>query len=58
MRKDPCSAAVTKGPYDVAAGATRKDLRASGRIMAVELAGTGRMRLGKPMFEAVVRGKR
>ena len=58
MRKLPRSTAVTKGPYSIATGAARKDFRASGRIMAVELAGTGRMRLGKPEFEIVTRGLR
>jgi len=58
LRKEPRSAVVTKGPYVIGAGDVRKDLRASGRIMTVELSGTGRMRLGKPQFEAVVRGRR
>ena len=58
MRKDPRSTAVTKGPYAISTSATKKDFRASGRIMAVKLSGTGRMRTGKSLFEAVLRGRR
>ena len=58
VRKLPRAPAITKGPYGVPTTSSRKDLRASGRIMAVELAGTGRMRLGKPEFEIVTRGLR
>ncbi len=58
MRQWPRSDAVTKGPYSIAVDATKKDFRASGKIMSVELSGTGRMRMGKPIFEAVVRGRR
>lgn len=57
-RSYPGSAGVTKGPYSITTSTIKKDFRASGRIMAIELSGTGAMRLGKPMFEAVVRGKR
>jgi hypothetical protein len=58
VQKLPRSAAVTKGPYTIGTAAARKDLRAPGRIMAVELSGTGPMRLGKPEFEVVTRGLR
>ena len=58
MRKDPRSAAVARGPHTITTTATRKDFRAAGRIMSVELSGTGRMRMGKPLFEAVLRGER
>lgn len=58
MRKLPRALAVTKGPFSVSTSSSRQDLRASGKIMAVELAGTGRMRLGKPEFEVVTRGLR
>jgi hypothetical protein len=58
VRKLPRALAITKGPYGIATSSSRKDLRASGRIMAVELAGTGRMRFGKPEFEVVTRGLR
>lgn len=52
-RSTPSSTSQT-----ITTSSTRKDFRISGRIMAVKLNGTGGMRLGKPLFEAVSRGLR
>lgn len=58
VRKWPNSDPIAKGPYAVATTAVKKDFRASGQIMALTLAGTGRMRLGKPELEVVTKGSR
>ena len=55
----PHSTKTAKGPYALADGATKKDFRASGRVMSVKLSGTeGYMRLGKPTFDTVPMGER
>jgi hypothetical protein len=42
----------------VAASATKKDFRASGKLISYKLAGTDLFRLGRPAFDTVVLGKR
>jgi hypothetical protein len=60
MRDRPQSTAVTKGPYTLTNSATKKDFRASGKIMAVKLstASAVAFRLGKPLFDTVILGER
>lgn len=62
MRDRPQSAAVTKGPYTLTPTTTKKDFRASGKVVAVRLSGGAAsgsyMRLGKPLFDAVPLGER
>jgi hypothetical protein len=61
-RDRPQSAAVVKGPYTLTPTTTKKDFRASGRILAVKFSGgaaTGSfMRLGKVLFDVVPAGQR
>jgi hypothetical protein len=57
-RKDPRSSRRTSGPHTITPTATRKDFRVAGRVLAIALEGSGRMRLGRPMFEFQMRGRR
>jgi hypothetical protein len=56
------STATTKGPYTITAGATKKDFRASGKIVTVKLSQTTNvdreMRIGKLLFDVVPLGER
>jgi hypothetical protein len=56
------SSAVTKGPYELAVGASKKDFRASGKLVSVKFSNAGatssHMRLGKPLFDTVPLGER
>ena len=59
VRDRPHSTPVTKGPYTLTTSTTKKDFRASGKIMAAKFSGSGTyMRLGKPLFEAQPTGER
>lgn len=61
VRQRPQSSATTKGPYTLSTSTTKKDFRASGKVVAVKVSGTGAtsyMRLGKPSFDVVSTGKR
>lgn len=61
VRDRPQSTAVTKGPYTLTAGATKKDFRASGKIIAIKLSATASQtyaRLGKLEFDTVPTGER
>lgn len=60
VRDYPQGAAVTKGPYTLAANAKKVDFRASGKIMSVKfsVAGTVFARFGKMEFSAVMEGGR
>lgn len=61
MQDRPQSTAVTKGPYTIATTDTKKDFRASGKIVTVKIAcaATGSFfRLGKPLFDVVPLGER
>lgn len=58
VRSYPMAAATTKGPYTIGTSATKKDFRASGRLVAMKLSGTADMRLGRPVFDAVLVGER
>jgi hypothetical protein len=59
-RDRPQSTPVTKGPYVLAASATKKDFRASGKIVAVKFSAESGtyFRLGKPLFDTVATGER
>lgn len=59
-RNRPMSTAVTKGPYAITAGASKKDFRASGMIIAAKFSGlTGTaVRIGVPAFTATTQGGR
>jgi hypothetical protein len=52
----PQSTAVTKGPYTIAVGDTKKDLLDSGKLVSVKFNGTGQWRMGKPLFDAETMG--
>ncbi len=58
VRRYPISAATEKGPYTIEAGATKKDFRASGKVVAAKFAGSGFTRHGKHVFDAVPTGSR
>lgn len=58
VRDRPGTSPTTKGPFTVAAAATKKDFRASGMIAAVKIAGTAYARFGKPSFDCVTMGRR
>lgn len=61
VREYPQSTAVTKGPYTLSEGASKKDFRASGRVAAIKFAASTEpsfARLGKPTFQAVTTGLR
>lgn len=60
-RQYPKSDEVTHGPYTITTTATKKDFRASGKLISVKYSGssaTPSMRLGKPTFEGVPTGRR
>lgn len=61
VRDRPQSSATTKGPYTLTTSTTKKDFRASGKIMAVKLAYSDNsvaFRLGKLLFDTVPMGER
>lgn len=60
VRDRPQSTAVTKGPYTLATSTTKKDFRASGKIVAVKISTTAAVnwRLGKIVFDVVPMGER
>jgi len=60
MRDRPKSSTVTKGPYTIEGTDTKKDFRASGKLMAVKFSAQSarRLRLGKPLFDMVPVGER
>lgn len=62
VRARPQSSATTKGPYTITTSATKKDFRASGKIISIKLedadAQNSFMRLGKPLFYVVPKGTR
>jgi hypothetical protein len=59
VRDWPQSAKSAKGPYTLTDGLTKKDFRASGRILSIKLSSTDvKWRLGKPVFEGAVMGER
>jgi hypothetical protein len=58
VRKRPQEAAVTKGPYTLTTATTKKDFRASGKLVTVKFSGSSTyMRLGKPLFDVVMMGE-
>jgi hypothetical protein len=60
VRDRPLSTATVKGPYALTTATTKKDFRASGKIITVqfEAATAARFRLGKPLFDIVPLGER
>lgn len=60
VRNYPQSSATTKGPYTLTTSTTKKDFRASGKVVSVKFSGlaTTYGRLGKPMFDIVPMGER
>ena len=64
VRDRPMSSATTKGPHTITTATTKKDFRASGKIVSVKIAGNAsqagllRCRLGKPLFDMVPLGER
>ncbi len=65
VKDRPQSTAVTKGPYSLVAGATKKDFRASGKMVAAKfssvmpaVSSSGRFRIGKTLFDVVPTGER
>lgn len=61
IRDWPQSAKTAKGPYTVAAGATKTDFRASGRIISMKFSSSATAtawRLGRPVFETAALGER
>ncbi|MDB5692328.1 MAG: hypothetical protein JWO81_1391 [Alphaproteobacteria bacterium] len=56
MKNRPLSSTVLS-IYDISTG-NKKDFRASGMIAAIEFAGTGAWRLGKPVFRCTTMGER
>ena len=61
VREYPQSTPVTKGPYTLSEGSSKKDFRASGRVAAIKFSATTEpsfARLGKPTFQAVTTGLR
>lgn len=58
MRRYPMATAVEHGPYTVGVGDEKTDFRARGKLAAVEFAGAGFVRIGKPIFDAVAMGRR
>jgi hypothetical protein len=60
-RDRPQSTPVAKGPYILTAGSTKKDFRASGKLISIRLSGSAAgtyARLGKPLFDTVALGQR
>ena len=60
VRDRPMSASTLKGPHSLTTATTKKDFRASGKIMSVTFETTSaiRVRLGKPLFDVVPLGER
>jgi hypothetical protein len=61
VREYPQSTAVTKGPYTLTDGSSKKDFRASGRVASIKFSSSTHpsfWRLGKPTFEAEQTGRR
>ncbi len=59
VRDRPQSTAVTKGPYVLTTATTKKDFRASGKLVAAKFSGSNvYMRLGRPLFDVVTTGER
>ncbi|MGE5721433.1 MAG: hypothetical protein ACM3YM_03150 [Sphingomonadales bacterium] len=57
-RAHPQAAPVIKGPFAIAPGAAKIDLRFSGAIVELQFSGTNYVRFGKPTFDAVPLGRR
>ena len=59
LRDWPMAAATVSGPHALPAGAAKKDLRATARIVSARLSwDSGHVRLGKPLFDVVPLGER
>jgi hypothetical protein len=62
VRDRPQSSATAKGPFTIPPGATKKDLRASGKIVAVKLGQSTNvdreLKVGKLLFDVVPLGER
>jgi hypothetical protein len=61
VREYPQSTAVTKGPYTLSEGQSKKDFRASGRVASIKISSSDApsfWRAGKPTFQAVQTGLR
>lgn len=61
VRDRPHASATTKGPYTLTTATTKKDFRASGKLISVKFSGSGtasHMRLGTPLFDIVPMGER
>jgi hypothetical protein len=60
VRSRPQDTPVTKGPYAITDETSKKDFRASGKIIAMKFDGTSGTfwRLGKPLFDVVPMGER
>jgi hypothetical protein len=55
----PQSAKTAKGPHTLTTATLKKDFRASGRVLSIELESSNvHWRLGKPVFEGVAMGTR
>ena len=60
-RKYPQAQATEKGPYTIASDQSKKDLRVSGRVMAIRFAGASNpsfVRFGKSQFDVVATGSK
>jgi len=61
VRDRPQSPATTKGPHTLTTATTKKDFRASGKIVSAKFGGSATslyFRMGKPMFDVVPMGER
>lgn len=62
VRDRPGATGTVKGPYTIAAGATKKDFRASGKFVTAKFASAGSLnsgvRFGTPLFDVVATGSR
>lgn len=62
VRDRPQRSSTTKGPYTLATSTTKKDFRASGKLVAIKLSGGAASgsfaRLGKLVFKVITKGKR
>lgn len=62
VRLRPNSTATTKGPYTITTSDTKKDFRATGKIVSVKFedadATNSYWRIGKPLFDLVLKGRR
>lgn len=57
-RSYPQGDVTQKGPYTLAAGADKKDFRASGKIISVEFSGSTAAKFGRHTFDYVILGAR